>query len=236
MINKSTVRRKNKASFLKCIELRKQGLSYGEIRKIVPVAKSTLQNWLTLAGLTLTHEHLEIQLKKRLEKRAVAREASRITRRNRASQIIESFIQEYKKFYKDPFFVSGLMMYEAEGSKEQPRFSNSDYRLMQLFINFLERYFGLDRLKNMSFSLYLHTTREKDLEKIKGFWSTKLGIPKNSIKVCWKRNLVRHRRDNPDYVGQFSVYALGVPYLSRKLLALSGIILSNYCRPSVDRI
>ena len=68
MINKSSIRKKNKGKFVECVRLRKEGLSYGEIRKIVPVAKSTLQNWLTFAGLTLTKEHLEIQLKKRVEK------------------------------------------------------------------------------------------------------------------------------------------------------------------------
>jgi transposase len=67
MINNGSVRFKNKEKFKRCIQLRKQGLSYREIRKIVPVAKSTLQNWLTSAGLTLRKEHLEIQVRKRLE-------------------------------------------------------------------------------------------------------------------------------------------------------------------------
>jgi len=81
MINKSSVRLNNKGKFKECISLRKQGLSYSEIRKRIPVAKSTLQNWLVLAGLTLTKEHIEIQIKKRLEKRQIATEASRIIRK-----------------------------------------------------------------------------------------------------------------------------------------------------------
>ena len=39
----------------KAIELRKQGLSYSEIRKIVTVAKSTLSLWLRSVGLAKRH-------------------------------------------------------------------------------------------------------------------------------------------------------------------------------------
>lgn len=230
MINKSSIRHTNRDRFERCIELRKLGLSYREIRKIVPIAKSTLQNWLAFSGLTLTHEHLEIQLRKRIENKRAATEASRITRAKRAKEAIQKFIQAYKKYLTDPFFVAGIMIYEAEGAKNATcRFSNSDYRLLRLFINFLERYLLLERSTHMKFRLYIHTTREKDLEKIKRFWSKKLAIPIEIIAVTWKRNVVKHRRDNPEYVGQLSMSVLGVSYLTRKLLAISSIICRRYC-------
>lgn len=231
MVNKSSVRSLNKDRFLKCIKLRKQGLSYSEIRKIVPVAKSTLQNWLTLAELTLTEEHLQIQLKKRLEKKQAAIEASRITRANKADLEIHRFVQEFKKYLDDPFFVAGIMLYEAEGSKANSCvLSNSDYRVMQVFVKFMEKYFSLDRIKNMHFRIYIHETRSSDLKKIKGFWSKKLLISPRQFALSWKKNIVTRSRNNVDYVGQLSVYVSGVPFLTRKLLFISSIILNKYCR------
>lgn len=230
VINKSSIRSRNIKKFRKCIELRKQGLSYSEIRELVPVAKSTLQNWLAFAGLTLTKEHLEIQLRKAVEKRAVATEASRLTRSRKKEEEIQKFILQHKKFLDNPFFICGITLYEAEGSKDKVRFSNSDYRMLQVFINFLEKYFSLERDKNMKFRLYVHTTREEDLGKIKGFWSNKLAISFDDIPVSWKKNKVAYRRENPDYVGQMSVTVYGIPLFSRKLLAISDIILRKYCR------
>lgn len=229
MVNKSSIRSSNRERFRKCIKLRKQGLSYGEIRKIIPVAKSTLQNWLTFAGLTLTKEHLQIQLKKRIEKRQAATEASKITRAKKADQEIQGFVQEYKQFLSEPFFVAGIILYEAEGSKSQCVLSNSDYRVIIMFVRFLERYFPLVRLKNMHFRVYIHEIRSNDLAKIKRFWAKKLHIPVENISLSWKKNIVTRRRINPNYVGQLSIFVSGVPFLSRKLLYISSIILRKYC-------
>lgn len=230
MVNKSSVRAKNKENFIKCVEFRKQGLSYTEIRKIVPVAKSTINNWLTLAGLTLTAEHLKIQRTKRLQNHVIATEASRITRARKADQEINKFIQEYKRFLNDPFFVAGIILYEAEGSKTQCVLSNSDYRVMQMFVTFIEKFFYLDRTENMHFRVYIHETRSGDLDKIRGFWSKKLNISAKEIALSWKKNIVIHSRENPDYVGQLSVFITGVPLLTRKLRFISDIILKKYCR------
>lgn len=231
MVNKSSIRSSNKQRFKQCIKLRKQGLSYSEIRQKVPIAKSTLQNWLTLAGLTLTQEHLQIQLHKRLEKRQAAIEASRITRTKKADKEINAFVQEYKKFLNDPFFISGLMLYEAEGSKDgNCRFSNSDYRLIQMFVKFMEKYFLLNRKRNMHFRVYIHETRKDDLEKIMWFWSKKLDVSRDKFSLSWKKNIVTSRRTNVDYVGQLSVGVSGIPFLTRKLRFISSIIIKKYCR------
>lgn len=230
MINKSSVRAKNKNNFIKCVQLRKQGLSYSEIRQIVPIAKSTLNNWLTLAGLTLTAEHLEIQRTKRLQNHVIATEASRITRARNADLEIHRFIQRYKQFLNDPFFVAGIMLYEAEGSKSDCRFSNSDFRMIQMFMNFIEKYFSLDRYKHMRFSAYIHETRSSDLEKIKGFWCKKLVIQRHQLKVIWKTHVVTRRRLNPEYVGQMDLRIIGIPLFTRKLRVFSDIILRQYCR------
>ncbi|MBU0998432.1 hypothetical protein KJ570_02815 [Patescibacteria group bacterium] len=229
MINKSSVRLKNKEKFKECIRLRKQGLSYSEIRKIIPVAKSTLQNWLVLAGLTLTKEHIEIQIKKRLEKRQIATEASRIIRQRNKERIISQALDLHKKYFNDPFYNYGIALYESEGSKGTScKFSNSDYRVILVFVKFMEKYFSCNRLQNMGFEIYVHETRKKDLKRIINFWSKKLNIPNKILKIYWKRNIVVRRRNNLDYVGQMLVKTKGEKLMGSKIQAVSDIILKKY--------
>jgi hypothetical protein len=46
--------------------------------------------------------------------------------------------------------------------------------------------------------------------------------------VYWKRNKIVGRRDNPEYLGQFSVRVMGERVLGSKLLAISDILLKKY--------
>lgn len=123
-----------------------------------------------------------------------------------------------------------MMLYEAEGSKSQCILSNSDYRVVQMFVIFMEKYFLLNRAKHMHFRVYIHEIRRSDLGKIKVFWSKKLAIPAEHIALSWKKHVVTRRRENADYVGQLSVYVAGIPLLTRKLRFISSIILNKYCR------
>lgn len=229
MITRGSVRRKSKETFQKVIELRKHGYSYTEIKKKTGIAKSTINNWLTFAGLTLTKKHLEISRKKYLANNLVATEASKITRAKRKDEDIQNFIMKHKQDLEDPLFSYCIALFEAEGSKSiDCKFSNSDYRLIKLFLFFSERYLHLDKIKNVSYSLYIHESRRNDLDKILNFWTSKLGIPKTKFYVYWKKNIVTHRRENPDYSGQIGLRIMGEKVLGSKLLAISDIILSQY--------
>lgn len=231
MITKGSVRRKSAETFKKVIQLRKSEHSYSEIGKETGVAKSTINNWLTLAGLTLTKEHLQIQAKKRIENHTVGTEASKVTRARRKDEDIQKFIQENKIYFSDPFFVAGIMLYEAEGAKgTECKFSNSDYRLIVVFIKFIEKYTLLKRDKNITFELYLHESRSGDLNRILRFWSAKIGIPLETIRIYWKRNKIIGRRENMDYVGQIMVRVHGEKVFGSKLLAISDIILRKYLK------
>jgi len=231
MLIRGSVRRKSKEVFQRVLILRKQGYSYTEIRKETGIAKSTINNWLTYAGLTLTKEHLEIQFKKRLENKKVASEASKRTRQKRNEESINRTIEAHKKYFNDPFYNFCVALYEAEGAKGTDcKFSNSDYRLVQTFVKFIERYFFLKRSENMIFEIYIHKTRADDLEKIQKFWLKKLNINVNNIRIYWKNNSISGRKMNPEYVGQMLVRVRGEKILGRKIQAISDIILSKYQR------
>lgn len=231
MITRGSVRRKSREVFQKVIELRKKGFSYSEIIKETNVAKSTINNWITFAGLNLSPEHLRIQQRKRIENYVVATEASRITRLNRKLSDIQNFISKYKEYFNDPFFNYGIAIFESEGSKSTDcKFSNSDYRLIITFIKFIEKYFDLNRQSNMSFSLFIHESRKNDLIKILAFWAKKVDVSKNKFYVYWKKNKIVGRRENKDYLGQISVRIMGERILGSKLLAISDIILKKYLK------
>ena len=161
-------RRKSFELYKQVIQLRKQEHSYSQIRRETGLAKSTINNWLTYAGLTLSKEHLKIQAIKRLENHAIATEASKKTRLRRKEAEIMNILNSHKQHFGDPFFNYGLALFEAEGNKDTScRFSNSDFRLIQTFIKFIERYFSPVKDMNMAFHLYIHETRKKDLLKNK---------------------------------------------------------------------
>lgn len=228
MITRGSVRRKSKEVFQEVIKLRKKGHSYSEIRKETGIAKSTINNWLTFAGLTLSKEHLLIQKKKHLENHVLATKASRITRSNRKDQEIDMFIQLNTKNLDDPLFITGIMLYEAEGTKGNSNgFSNSDHRLIKVFIKFLEKYFPINN-DSIGYRLYIHETRKDDLERLKNYWAKKLNINKNIIRISWKHNTVTKKRANLDYIGQLQLNVRGIKHFTSKLLSISDIILSQY--------
>ena len=164
MLTRFSVRRKSKDVFQKVITLRKLGYSYSEIIKETGVAKSTINSWITFAGLNLSPEHMQIQLKKRVQNHVLGTLASKITRLKRRDEDVQNFISEQKVNFNDPLFVAGVMLYEAEGTKSYSNgFSNSDFRLINLYIKFLEKYFRLSKKENMSFRLYIHEIRKSDL-------------------------------------------------------------------------
>ena len=229
MLTRFSVRRKSKDVFQKVITLRKLGYGYSEIIKEAGVAKSTINSWITFAGLNLSPEHMQIQLKKRVQNHVLGTLASKITRLKRRDEDVQNFISEQKVNFNDPLFVAGVMLYEAEGTKSYSNgFSNSDFRLINLYIKFLEKYFRLSKKENMSFRLYIHEIRKSDLERIKRFWSKKLIIDVNKFAISWKHNIVAKQQENLDYVGQLSVNVRKMSHFISKMVTLSDIILTRY--------
>ena len=86
MLTRFSVRRKSKDVFQKVITLRKLGYGYSEIIKEAGVAKSTINSWITFAGLNLSPEHMQIQLKKRVQNHVLGTLASKITRLKRRDE------------------------------------------------------------------------------------------------------------------------------------------------------
>ncbi len=229
MTIKGSVRSKNLSNYQLCLQLRKSGLSYSEIRRQVPVPKSTLHDWFKSAGLTLTQEHLDIQARKKLENWQMGVEAAKTTKIRRSQKHVDEFISKFKSVFNEPLFLAGVILYQAEGAKIGSfKFSNSDERLINLFLQFAEKYLESDRKDNIVFRLYIHETRKTDLESVTSYWAKSLKIPIESILISWKKNEVQTRRANKNYVGQILVSVNKRKLLVRKILTSSAIIMGQW--------
>ncbi|MEK7168440.1 MAG: hypothetical protein AAB778_00335, partial [Patescibacteria group bacterium] len=97
------------------IELRKQGKSYSDIRKIVKVSKSSLSLWLKDVLLT---DDQKIALKDR-RKRAVEtyRKTMKLKRLRRNSSYYLNQINKWIPLSDREVFIAGLFLYLGEGNK-----------------------------------------------------------------------------------------------------------------------
>lgn len=148
-------------------ELRALGLSYGEIRQLIPVPQGTLSAWC---------KHVELSNKDRARIKALTHapgsearrrsgETKRRTHRRRANEVRAHAKAQAPELSADPLWVAGVVAYWSEGSKRSNdiRFANSDPDLVRLFINWCERY--LDRaLHDMRCTLHLHAGQDEAAE------------------------------------------------------------------------
>ena len=124
------------------IDLRTQGLSYNEILKKVPVAKSTLSLWLRSVGLSKQQEqHLTEKRRAAQLRGAEARHRQRL---DSTARIMESARKDIFNLTAREKLLIGAMLYWAEGSKQKEgnwgvgiQFGNSDHRISPFFQKFL---------------------------------------------------------------------------------------------------
>jgi hypothetical protein len=154
----------------KAVSLRREGYSYNEILKIVPVAKSSLSLWLKEVGLSK-------QQKQRLtEKKLASARRGAESRRNQKIFITEKIKSEAQKeileISEKELWLIGVALYWAEGSKEKDRksgkmcFNNSDHKMVLLFRKWLVEICKIPA-DELIYSLYIH--EKADWQKAKSY-------------------------------------------------------------------
>jgi hypothetical protein len=109
------------------------GPTYGEIMDLLPVAKGTLAGW--CRDIRLTEDQIEAIKARVPSQKGVPRNTQR-GRRAEIEAIRRRAALEGVKRVGDPFWIAGVVMYWAEGTKAKPRLelSNSDPRGLGLFV------------------------------------------------------------------------------------------------------
>lgn len=187
----------------KAEKLRREGLSYSEIRKYIPVAKSSLSLW--LRNLDLTAEQ-----KKRLELRNTIGQKAGAKARHKQKvdklRILKAEIKrEIPRLINDPFFVMGLSLYWAEGSKQkashpaqQVSIANTDPRMLLIMREWFKKYF---KSTNQDFGYRLHIHESANVGSALQEWADILNIKKEQFSISLKRHKVTTRHVSKKYIG-----------------------------------
>jgi hypothetical protein len=194
---KSLVREK-----LKAIELRKRGLSYNEILKQVPVAKSSLSLW--LKDLPLTQREKTVLKKRRNSNISRGRiKASAVLHTNRLKRE-EEWLKEARKDFilrrHEPLFHVGVSLYWAEGAKRSNQFLfvNTDKEMINVMLSWLERYTKYSRI-DCGYRLFIHKLYAH--EDCIGYWVEELHVPRTTFKLSVFKETRQTTKTRPQYKG-----------------------------------
>jgi hypothetical protein len=164
----------------KAIALRKQEMSYSQIKAILGVGKGTLSSW--LKNYPLSKERIS-QLSWKNDRRI---ERYRETMKNKREKRLKEFYNEQKNkifpLTKRDLFIAGLFLYWGEGGKTLPSsltLSNTDPSLINFFIDWVINHLDFPKEK---IHIKLHLYYDMDIKKETNFWSKKINISKKQFK------------------------------------------------------
>lgn len=193
----SKVQDRKKAEYL-----RRQGYSYKDILKEVPVAKSTLSNW--LKEMPLTKEEKQ-SLKNRIDKnislgRIRAGSSLRRRRLDKNKELHVEAEREFVEFANTPLFFVGVALYWTEGAKRNNffAFSNSDVGMINIMILWIETFLGINKAYIRA-QLYIHKPYAN--ENCEEFWSKNTGIKREMFRQTIYKPTGMLVKKRPNYKG-----------------------------------
>jgi len=212
----------------KAIILRKQGMSYSQIKKVLKVSKSTLSTW--LKDYPLPEERVR-QLRDWSEQRI---ERCRETKRRKKEKRLEGFYQEQKKLIlplnKRELYLAGLFLYWGEGSKSRMNsilsVSNTDPAVIKFFISWLTKGLFVPKKK---IKILLHLYKDMDVKEEIKFWSKTLNIPFDQFTRSYVKKTSSIRINHKGEFGHGTCnIRIGNARLSEKILMALKAISDKY--------
>jgi hypothetical protein len=152
-------------------DLRRLGLSYGEVMDLIPVKKSTLATW--CREVKLPEAQYEVIRKRTGSREGVPRDTNR-KRRQEIERIRRDARAQVPELIDDSLWVAGTVLYWAEGAKtrNQLKLANADPRALRLFVRWILRYVD----PGASFSLHLHLHEGNDDKAARAYWRAETGL------------------------------------------------------------
>ncbi len=163
----------------KVIALRKKGRTYGEIKKIHDIPKSTISYWLKNIQIPFVRK---AEMKKRTHERWIKLNKIASEKRSLISLLARENIQEIaekeiKKITTNDLKLIGTALYWAEGNKKYPwsiRFSNSDPQIIRIMMRFLKE---ICCIPKETIRARVHFYPMMDYEKTLRFWCKITDLP-----------------------------------------------------------
>ena len=211
--------------------LRARGLSYREILKVIPVAKSTISLWCRAVDLTIKQRKRLVD-KSRTRGLVGIKAIQTMFWKRRCEAFLEGVNLGKRLASKDPELVAGLMLYWAEGTKNSTAaVTNSDPRIISYMAKWFTRYFNV-KPEQFSISLHLHPGQNEN--KIKNYWSKLTGIPLINFRKSFIKLRGSGYRKNrlQNGVAKIAVRMKGSTYLLFKVLgAINGYLNKSLQEP-----
>jgi transposase len=210
------------------VDLRVDGnLSYSEIKKRLKVSKSTLSYW--LKDYPLSVERILELRRAGWSKGEASREKYRATMRQKKAEACyaEYLIQkkQLSKLSKDAYYVAGLMLYLAEGSKKDHQIvmANTDPGVIRFFIRWMMDHLGVTKDEMRA---HLHLYENMDIDKERKFWKEQLDF---SDSQFYKNYISKLKKSSFNYRSSFNhgtcnVYAFGVERKRKLMMAIKAFM------------
>lgn len=207
------------AKKIQAVTLRENGLSYSEIKKSIPVSKSTLSNWLKDIELTSDQRNRLNKLQataylgaKKLQAKAIAHH----------KEIREAAKKEALNWINNPLFTAGLMLYWAEGDKRTGyvQFSNSDPEMIKLIMKWFREFCKVPETK-FRIGLFVHSLHIR--EDYLPFWSEITGLPLSQFNRPYIKPTIFSNRKNKLYEGTCVIKIHSRDLMSRILGWIEGV-------------
>ncbi|MFA6301276.1 MAG: hypothetical protein WC609_02910 [Candidatus Paceibacterota bacterium] len=216
----------------KAIRLRKEGKTYSDILRLVPVAKSTLAIWLSEAKLSIPEKQKFTEAKRLASLRGgQAKKKQRIEKQNKIFSEAKTKIKPLSEY---EFFLLGVALYWAEGTKEKEyrpgsgvAFSNMDPMMIILFLKWLEKICKIPKYM-IGFEIMVHESHKERVEEVRRFWSKITGFSINNFsKVYFKRSKIKktnRKNIGKKYYGVLKIHVRKSSELVRKIASWSETI------------
>lgn len=163
----------------KVLEMRKQGMSYSQIKAVVKVSKGTLSLW--LRDMPLSREkinELRALNPQRIERYRNTMAAKRRVRLDDAYRVAS---KEIGVLNSREIFLCGLFLYWGEGTKigdSTVEITNTDPAMIKFTLSWFE---NLGISKNLLVAR-LKIYKDTNVEEITDFWSNILGFKKDQFR------------------------------------------------------
>jgi hypothetical protein len=216
----------------KAIALRKQGKTYSDILRAVPVAKSTLAIWLKEAKLSVPEKQIFTEARRLASIRGgQAKRKQRIEKQNRIYAEAKSSVKDLSDY---EFFLIGVCLYWAEGTKEKEHrpgsrvaFSNMDPKMIVLFLKWLQNICKIPR-NMIVFEIMVHESHRERVDEIRNFWSKITGFSvSNFSRLYFKKSKIKktnRKNTGEKYHGVVKIQVRESSELVRKIAGWSEAI------------
>lgn len=215
----------------KALALRKQEMSYSQIKKTLGISKSTLSYW--LRDYPLSEKKIKELQKLGAKRSEGAIEKFRETMRRKKEKRREETYKVQKKnilpLNKQELFLAGLMLYWGEGTKcrmDSLEIANSDPSVIKFFIYWLTKILSAPRNK---IKIQLHLYNDMNIDKEMKYWSDILKIPRGQFNRPYIKKTSIKRINHKGGFGHGTCQArVGDTLLTEKIFMSIKVISDRY--------